>query len=908
MTRFKFQSFKIFLLFCSQSSSESEAVSLTAVNEEDICFLRDQTSLPYLPWEDDFSNKEIAKYLLNPPGFAICKDRPAVCQRNAVFVIDREVLASDDDLKCDDFSWRNNVTKPVNVSLGSQTYVLNRTYFLHRKYKDFKRRIHTITRPDGTEGRYVMVVYRFAEAEHPVTPNKKSRMQPSTITAMKKKLKTGKSSRDVYMEARQEAGGLSATNVSARPRTINQVQKLKGRSTQNQTSTARSGQKDELYSVIVKCIEDSSNPDRFIQFVQGAPQPLAFLADARQLNDVERFCTNSRKPGILSIDTTYNSGEFYVTPTTYRHRLLLSKRTGKYPVLLGPTLIHKHRDKEAFSYLASSMTRLKPSLGSILAIGCDRDKAVKNGLAPHFPCAVFLACKKHFEDDIQRKLTELGLNGNERRQIVADILGSEVTQERGLIDRSSELDFDRDLAELEQVWNDREKEARATSVPEFHSWFVRYQAQDVKEMLLYPVRRDIGLGYDFYYNNDPESVHRNIKSRQNYKATEMPTVVENIRKEKDANLCYVEDAIIGNGPFELAPEAAHFQVDQYSWTYQWSEGKRKKHLQKFNQALSTGPSRLPTATQETQDSNEVEEAQMESEEVHEVEDKTACEETGEKGDQTSTTVSLSVSFCETGLSVVFLPSYKKAANLFLDETLNIVKAPGNHEGFLVASDSEATPYFVAVKENGACICQCRGFKSASLCSHSLAVADHTIQLDQFLSWFHSRGGPNITAAASATAPANTGKKPGQKSRVRKTRNRGTSRNDDSYVDRRPYIESASVENEQRYHFKWLDKTTARVCYGCGGKLRSTDSPVPSPPFDMVVSTKEYRRWYDKSSQTTKITKKPEATHYHVNPTCVSSKNAAFKASLHLSITAEDRQRMLDVHKNFLKETLNITVL
>ncbi|KAL9977367.1 hypothetical protein ACROYT_G014759 [Oculina patagonica] len=304
-------------------SSESEEVSpLTDVKKEDICFLRDQASLPYLPWEDDFSNKEIAKYLLNPPSFAICKDRPAVCQRNALFVIDREVLASDDDLKCDDFSWRNNGTKPVNVSLGSQTYVLNRTYFLHRKYKDFKRRIHTITMPDGTEGRYVMVVYRLAKEEHPVTPNKKAWMQPSTIAAMKKKLNTGKSSHDVFMEARQEVGGLSATNVSTRPRTINQVQKLKGRSTVNQTSMARSGQKDELYSVIVKCIEDSSNPDRFIQFVQGASQPLAFLADARQLSAVERFCTNSRKPVILSIDTTYNCREFYVTPTMYQHQLL----------------------------------------------------------------------------------------------------------------------------------------------------------------------------------------------------------------------------------------------------------------------------------------------------------------------------------------------------------------------------------------------------------------------------------------------------------------------------------------------------------------------------------------------------------------------------------------------------------
>lgn len=104
------------MLFCSQSSSESEeAVSLESVKREDISFLRGKTSLPFLAWEDDFSNEEIAQYLSNPPSFVICQERPAVCQRNAVFVIDREVLTSDDDLKSDDFSWRNNGTKQTSV-------------------------------------------------------------------------------------------------------------------------------------------------------------------------------------------------------------------------------------------------------------------------------------------------------------------------------------------------------------------------------------------------------------------------------------------------------------------------------------------------------------------------------------------------------------------------------------------------------------------------------------------------------------------------------------------------------------------------------------------------------------------------------------------------------------------------
>ena len=147
---------------------------------------------------------------------------------------------------------------------------------------------------------------------------------------------------------------------------------------------------------------------------------------------------------------------------------------------------------------------------------------------------------------------------------------------------------------------------------------------------------------------------------------------------------------------------------------------------------------------------------------------TPLQETREVQEETSTAHSLSI-------PSVFLPSYNKAACLLLSST-NIVEAPGDHKGFLVASDTGATPYFVAVKKNGVCICQCKGFKTASLCSYSLAVADHVAKLHEYLSWCHSRGGPNTTAAASTSAPKNahprkawrTQEKPGQKSRIRGT--------------------------------------------------------------------------------------------------------------------------------------------
>ena len=201
-------------------------------------------------------------------------------------------------------------------------------------------------------------------------------------------------------------------SVSSFPKSLKQIQKLKERSQRKSDHlvATQTTKKDELFAIMLKCVEDKTGTkgSRFLQFVQGASQPLAFLADERQLKEVERFCTNPSEPAILSVDTTYNCGAFYVTPTTYRHKQVISKRTGKHPVMIGPTLIHKHRDEEAFAYLASSMIRVSPRLVSLLAIGSDRDKAIKKGLGSQFPNVVFVACKKHFEDDLKRKLSELG--------------------------------------------------------------------------------------------------------------------------------------------------------------------------------------------------------------------------------------------------------------------------------------------------------------------------------------------------------------------------------------------------------------------------------------------------------------------------------------------------------------------
>ncbi|MCG8621955.1 MAG: hypothetical protein MJE68_08185 [Proteobacteria bacterium] len=56
---------------------------------------------------------------------------------------------------------------------------------------------------------------------------------------------------------------------------------------------------------------------------------------------MERFLTDNRQFGVLTVDTTFNLGEFYVTIVTYPQLMLQDVGTGKHPAMVGPVLIHQ---------------------------------------------------------------------------------------------------------------------------------------------------------------------------------------------------------------------------------------------------------------------------------------------------------------------------------------------------------------------------------------------------------------------------------------------------------------------------------------------------------------------------------------------------------------------------------------
>ena len=89
---------------------------------------------------------------------------------------------------------------------------------------------------------------------------------------------------------------------------------------------------------IVSCLNANyvREPKKHLSVMLRLPEPQCILCFDSQIADMERFLSSSSDVhGILTVDPTYNLGEFYVTPTTYPHLMLEDGITGKPPSLLG---------------------------------------------------------------------------------------------------------------------------------------------------------------------------------------------------------------------------------------------------------------------------------------------------------------------------------------------------------------------------------------------------------------------------------------------------------------------------------------------------------------------------------------------------------------------------------------------
>ena len=370
----------------------------------------------------------------------------------------------------------------------------------------------------GHQNHHVMVQYWFygPPVKLMIKPHGNSRTnKPFFVTAESAKKRhceiasANKPSSAIRIATEECGGELQARGMSHLPRNLQQMKNYR-----------RSGQcKDTnvLYSVMLQCKLVQGTADAFVRDIKAAPDPQCVLFFDWQLKDLVRFCTDSRRFSILTADTTYNLGEFYVTPTTYKH-LMLVNSSQQHPVMAGPIFIHQRKDFASFNYFASTLVCFEKLLKDICAFGTDGDPALIEAFSHAFPNAKQLRCFIHMKQNISSKLKDRGLPSSVIQEFICDIFGKRYvgTYEEGLVDSIDAIAFCSRVKNCKNIWEAREKVYLQPDQDSFFEYFMRYYAEVISTTMLRGTRISVGLGLPptIFTTNSSESLNAALKRKE----------------------------------------------------------------------------------------------------------------------------------------------------------------------------------------------------------------------------------------------------------------------------------------------------------------------------------------------------------------------------------------------------------
>ena len=344
---------------------------------------------------------------------------------------------------------------------------------------------------------------------------------------------------------------------------------------------------------MLECKLAQGKGELFVQDVKAAPEPQSVLFYQWQVDNLVGFCTNNHSFSVLTIDTTFNLGDFFVTPMTYHHLFLESIHSGNHPIMVGPMLVHQRMQFATFNYFASTLIGNNKQLRNVLAFGTDGDKNLTEALGHNFPFALQLRCFIHFKKNVQEKLRDLGLPSHISQLFLDDIFGKHDGNLKieGLVDSTSTEDFQQKLEALKDHWNTHELPYASSSGPHFYEYFKRIQADVVCHHMRKDIREAAGLGSppSIFTTNSSEAINSVLKKRVSYKKTQWPEFVQQMKQLVDEQQNEIVRSLSGRGRYRLCESVRHFGVSVEQWTKMRPE-QQQKIVRRFNSATIEGSS------------------------------------------------------------------------------------------------------------------------------------------------------------------------------------------------------------------------------------------------------------------------------------------------------------------------------
>ena len=455
----------------------------------------------------------------------------------------------------------------------------------------------------------------------------------------------------------------------------------------------------------------STNDKRFIFSSEDQPN-----GRASERVKVSRFCTQELDFSHLSVDPTFNFGNFSVTPTSYRNVLFKSVKTGKCPVFIGPIFIHHTKSKQTYLQCFNKLKSIVPALEGLVAFGTDGENSLSEALSTCFTKALHLRCFRHFEGNVRSKLSQL--NVPDFRQYLSEVFGKQEgrTYQPVLLDAATEDEFEAILLSLREPW--AKWEGNRDGGSKFHDWMMG-RASMMKNCMSADVRTKAGLGSppDKFCTNDSENTNGRLRHKTQGKelgeTAFAKAVKEMIEDEQEAEVIL---ALFGaSGRYEHREQFKRFELSADKW-WAMNERQRKDYVKKMYDLSvddiyagnSQNANLFSTKTQLL------------------------------SGADSSSELSLSHN-CLTGSLDLHIAEWlwKKAGRMIAQPNA-IFPAPSKDtkiQSFSVVSESGNIPNYVQIYPNFKATCTCRNFKPKQICSHTIAVTEKEGTLNKYVAWY-----------------------------------------------------------------------------------------------------------------------------------------------------------------------------
>ena len=366
-------------------------------------------------------------------GATLCKQRPLRVRKNAAFLIDVTSLKNWEDVKDDmngsyskilrcgvwtvecvpsDEQAQYSIIAKKRVELeGDNKYHLVIHSKCNKACPDLARSIFLLQDANGeiVNGTVLLQYHITSEAEevelqvHPHGNRKTSTNVPfhptakSTMEAIKNELKQKPASQVFSAVSGQVGGPAKAKTVGELPRSQKQVYDLQ---------CNYKLERDPVEDLVVYA---RHKEQKVVLRHEDMPLDLWVLGTDIMCHDLVRFSCSDSGSHPISIDPTFNMGQYEVTPVVYKQLFLRTKRYGESPVFIGPTMIHHKKNFDTFKVLASTCVSNCKGLANAKGYITDGEEELVRAWKSELPKATHLRCIRHFEGNCKQKLREIGI-------------------------------------------------------------------------------------------------------------------------------------------------------------------------------------------------------------------------------------------------------------------------------------------------------------------------------------------------------------------------------------------------------------------------------------------------------------------------------------------------------------------